>query len=568
MSGSARFAMASLALIFTCAGGSAQEAPELILYNADILTMDSDTPSASAVAIAAGRILAVGADQEILSLAGPDTSRRDLSGATIAPGFIDAHGHFSMLAQSASMANLQSPPAGGVNSIAGLAATLAEWHEAHPQAPWIMGWGYDDSLLAEQRHPTRTDLDTVSDEIPVFLIHASAHLAVCNSPCLALLGITDQTQDPEGGVIRREADGRTPNGVLEEKAMYPAFLNMPQPVESQRLAGLAAIQEVYARNGITTVQEGAASAQQISDLRKVAASGDLYLDVVAYEMVQDGSPIRSDLAPSPTYQNHFRTGGIKLVLDGSPQGKTAWFTQPYYIPPAGQSDRYSGYPIYSDEGLKAVTKSAFSQGIQIIAHANGDRAIDQYLDAMLPAIADHPEKGLRPVLIHAQTARRDQLEKIAGTGIIPSFFAAHPFFWGDWHRDSVMGPQRAAFISPLGAAAGLSIPYTIHNDSPVVPPDMVRLLWIAVNRQTRSGAVLGPEQRADPGDALRAITINAALQYGEEDMKGSVAPGKLADLVVLSSNPLSIAPEEMLSLTVIETFKEGVSIYRAQEEEG
>ena len=561
--GLAAFVIMSLAGCAATQAPAEQTEPTLVLVHADIVSMDEAYAGAEAVAVRGGRILAVGSEDDVMRAAGKGAQIRDLGGATLAPGFIDSHGHFAMMAQAAGMANLQPPPAGPVRDLAELRAALLAWEAAHPDAPWITGWGYDDSLLTEQRHPTRADLDAVSADKPVLLMHTSAHLAACNTPCLTALGITGETPDPPGGVIRREADGKTPNGVLEEAALYFIFQNMPQPVESQRLAGIAAVQALYARHGITTVQEGAAQPQQIEDMRKVAAAGDLYLDVVAYQMFPEGAVIGEDFTASRSYDGHFRVGGIKLVLDGSPQGKTAWFTRPYVIPPPGQGADYSGYGIYSDGSVTSLIETAFERDIQVIAHANGDRAIDQFLDLTLPVIAANDEKDARPVLIHAQAVRQDQLEEIAVARIIPSFFAAHPFFWGDWHRDSVMGPERAAFISPLAAAAKLSIPYTIHNDAPVVPPDMIRLLWVAENRETRTGAVLGPGQRAAPMDALKAVTLNGAYQYFEEDQKGSITPGKLADLVVLSANPLTVAPEDLLDIEVLETFKEGVSIYRA-----
>jgi predicted amidohydrolase YtcJ len=324
-----------------------------------------------------------------------------------------------------------------------------------------------------------------------------------------------------------------------------------------------AAQAVYARNGITTVQDGASSPQQIEDMRKAASEGRFYLDVVAYQHFPDGSSIGEDFAASRTYEGRFRVGGIKLVLDGSPQGKTAWLTRPYIIPPAGQDTGYSGYGTYTDGGVEKLLQEAHAGGIQVIAHVNGDRAIDQLLDLEYRVLSAYPDTDLRTVAIHAQTARDDQLVRMAEMGIIPSFFSAHPFFWGDWHRDQVLGPERAARISPLASAAALGLPYTVQNDSPIVPPDMMRLAWVSVNRETRSGQVLGPGQQASPMDALRAMTINAARQYFEEAEKGSITPGKRADLVVLSANPLTADPSAIKDIRVLETIKDGATVYEA-----
>jgi len=535
----------------------------IVLMNADVVTIDAAMPTAEAVAIREGRILAVGKTSDVLELAGPGAELRDLGGATLVPGFIDAHGHLAIMAQTAAMANLQPPPAGDTVSITGLQDALRAWHAAHPAAPWIVGFGYDDSLLAEQRHPDRHDLDAVSVDVPVMLVHTSAHFITCNTACLAAAGITGETPDPPGGVIRREADGITPDGVFEETALTLVARHAPQPGQDLRVTGLVAVQDVYARNGITTVQDGAASPQQIEDMRRAAAEGGLYLDVVAYQHFPDGSSIGEDFAVSKTYDGHFRVGGIKLILDGSPQGKTAWLTKPYIIPPAGQETGYSGYGSYTDEGAGSLMESAYARGIQVIAHVNGDRAIDQLLDIAAAAGASHPGNEARTVAIHAQTARLDQLDKMAGLGIIPSFFAVHPFFWGDWHRDSVLGPERAARISPLASARARGLDYTMHTDSPIVPPNMLHLMWVAVNRETRSGQILGEAERARPIDALRAITLNAARQYSEEAEKGSITPGKRADLTVLSANPLKVDAPAIRDITVLETLKDGETVYKA-----
>ncbi|MEQ9506704.1 MAG: amidohydrolase [Hyphomonas sp.] len=538
------------------------DAGAILFVNGDIITVDDAVPSAEAVAIRDGRILAVGSVEDVTRAAGPDALMRDLGGATLVPGFIDAHGHLAIMAQSAGMANLQPPPAGNVSTIAELQDALRAWRTAHPDAPWIVGFGYDDSLLAEQRHPDRADLDAVAADVPIMLVHTSAHFATCNTACLTAAGITAETPDPPGGAIRREADGAAPNGVFEETALMLVARHAPQPSQDTRVAGLVAVQEVYARNGITTVQDGASSPQQVEDMRRAAAEGGLYLDVVAYQHFPDGSSIGADFEVSKTYDHHFRMGGIKLILDGSPQGKTAWLTRPYIIPPAGQETGYSGYGTYTDEGAASLMEAAYARDIQVIAHVNGDRAIDQLLGLAASAEADYPETDARTVAIHAQTARLDQLDTMAALGIIPSFFAAHPFFWGDWHRDSVLGPERAASISPLASAAARGLPYTMHTDSPIVPPDMMHLLWVAVNRETRSGQVLGPAERAGQADALRAITLNAARQYSEEADKGSITAGKRADLVVLSANPLTVDPAAIGDIRILETLKDGETVFR------
>jgi len=199
----------------------------------------------------------------------------------------------------------------------------------------------------------------------------------------------------------------------------------------------------------------------------------------------------------------------------------------------------------------------------VLAHANGDAAIDMMIDGVAAAqesgeIADH-----RSVVIHGQLMRADQLDRVKDLGIVPSYYAAHPYFWGDWHRLS-FGEERAAYISPLRATIDRGIPFTIHNDSPIVPPDIMRLIWIAVNRKTRSGYVLGPDQRVTVMEALNAVTLGAAYQYFEENEKGSITPGKRADLVILGVNPLTVEPDAIKDIPVLETIARGQTVYRRE----
>jgi len=185
-----------------------------------------------------------------------------------------------------------------------------------------------------------------------------------------------------------------------------------------------------------------------------------------------------------------------------------------------------------------------------------------FLNAISRAQKIHGKGDHRPVMIHAQTVRQEQIERMAELGVIPSFFSSHTFFWGDWHRDSVLGLERASHISPLSWAHKAGVKYTIHNDTPVVPPDILPLVWSSVNRLTRTGSVLGQEHRVPVMDALKAVTINAAYQYFEEHTKGSIEAGKLADFVILSNNPLMVDPLAIGDIEVLETIKEGVTVYR------
>ena len=547
----------------------AQEA-DAIWSGGPVVTMSSDTEAtplvAEAVAVRDGRIIAVGARADVESTAGPDTERIDLAGQALLPGFLDAHGHLFYQAFVLNSADLQPPPAGDVSDIPSLIEALKAHRDAHDLGPTdvITGFGYDDSLLTEQRHPTRDDLDAAFPDNPVVLTHVSGHLATTNSAALEHLGLNADSADPPGGHIRRRAGSKEPNGVLEETAVGAARDLAPAPRPEEFAALVAQAQELYAKNGITTAQDGRSNQLVIESMKAMGNAGLIYLDVAAYPGYESLEPlgIGFDQAHfSREYTNRFRIAGVKLMLDGSPQGKTAYLTKPFEVPPPGQPSDYRGYPIQEQAVVDEQVSNLIGAGIPILAHANGDAAADQLLTAVERALRKTPNGDHRTVMIHSQIVREDQIDRLAELGMIPSFFVAHTFYWGDWHRDSVLGEQRADRISPLVSAERRGIRYTIHNDAPVVPPDMIRLLWTATNRRTRSNDILGSSQRASVEDALRAVTLDAARQFFEEDDKGSIEVGKLADFVVLSANPLEQDPADLLDINVQSTWKEGQQIW-------
>ena len=526
-----------------------------------IISMTGSNPGA--VAVRGDRIVATGSAQEITPLIGESTRVIELGEQALLPGFIDAHGHFSALARTADYVDLSPPPVGGAESIADIvrALRLAIEQSSIPAGTLVTGFGYDDSLLEERRHPTRFDLDEASTSHPIVIRHVSGHLAVGNSLALADAGISAETPDPAGGIVRRLEDG-APDGVMEETAMTL----LPDAVASltpERFAELRrqALQ-IYAGYGITTIQDSNLPLDYIEMLRQEAASEAYPVDMVAYAMA---NPLSDEVLDSieleQNYVNGFRLGGIKFTLDGSPQGRTAWLTEPYEQGPPGAADDYVAYPSYEPSEYLRRIPAIIERGLPALVHVNGDAAIDLMLEGLESIAQQAPLPDHRSVAIHAQLARPDQLDRMRELGVLPSFYAVHPFFWGDWHRLS-FGDERASFISPLRAALDRGIPITIHNDSPVVPPDIMRLVSIAVNRETRSGYVLGPDQRVDVMEALHAVTLGAAYQYFEENEKGSLEAGKRADLVILAQDPRMVESEALADIDIVETISRGVSIFR------
>ena len=529
----------------------------MILSGGPIVTMAGDQPaSVEAVLVRDGKIVATGSLADVKKAARGKVESVDLKGRTLLPGFIDAHGHIGFVGQNAAMAPLQPPPVGDVASIAQLQEVLRNY--PRPAAmPLIIGNGYDDSQLAERRHPTRQDLDAVSSTLPILVIHVSGHFASMNSAMLKMVGFGPDTPDPAGGVIRREADGKTPNGVIEETAMYPLMkILAPSSIEAN-IAPLVAGAKIYAANGITTGQDGRIMPESWPAYEEAAKRAALPIDIVALTSFERDWPEAVRARIGKGYVGNVRIGGIKLTLDGSPQGRTAWLKDPVPVPPHGQKEGYAGYPAIDLSLFNAKLADAAKNGWQVFVHVNGDAAAQ----ALIDGVRANGLSGRRTIAIHNQVVQRDQLEAMKVLDIQPSFFANHTFYWGDWHREVALGAKRADFISPQATAWALGLRPTAHNDSPVVPPDILRLVWSSVNRRTQSGDILGPMERVSPYRALQQVTINAAWQIGEDGSKGSIEPGKRADLVLLDGNPLTIDPAEIYKIKVVATVKDGKPVF-------
>lgn len=539
-------------------------ASDTVIFSDKVITMTERRGQAQALAIAIsdGTITWVGEHDAAQAHIKPATQILHFKDQAVLPGFIDAHGHIGFVGINAQLANVASPPVGPVSNIADLQNTLRAYIEARniPNGEWVIGRGYDDSLLQEQRHPTRDELDAVSDTHPVLLMHVSGHLATANSRALARAGISAETQDPPGGHIRRRPDSREPNGVLEETAAAALRRFMMEPVKDPLLAFRDGLKQ-YASYGLTTAQDGASNADSIQMMRAADDAGHVFMDIVAYPFGMQDEGAMLNQFKYGAYQGRVKVAGVKLMLDGSPQGKTAYMTQPYLHPPHGQGQDYRGYPTIPQLRVDELVAHYLGARVPVIAHANGDAAADMLIRAVRAARPTHDH---RTVMIHAQTVREDQLTAMKTQAIVPSFFAAHAFYWGDWHRDSVFGEARATRISPTASTVARGMWFTVHNDAPVVPPDTIRLLWATTNRLTRSSRTLGENQRISTYDALRAMTLNAAYQHFEEQHKGSIEVGKQADLVVLSADPLAMPTSDLLSLKVQATFSRGQQIYVAE----
>jgi predicted amidohydrolase YtcJ len=538
---------------------------DLIYHNGTIITVNDDSPKAEAVAVKDGKILAVGSKDVVLMTKGTSTKLIDLEGRTMLPGFVDAHGHVMGGGLQALSANLLAPPDGDVKDIATLQQTLRDWiadnRQAVDKVKLVVGFGYDNAQLAELRHPLREELDSVSTELPIVLVHQSGHIISVNSKALEIGGITESTDDPEGGVIRRKKGGTIPDGVLEETAAFPLLVKLlgrvgPEGATTFIRAGT----ELWARFGYTTAQDGRSMPGMIKAMKAVAASGDLKIDVVSYpDVLVARREIKEEV--SSVYRNRFRVAGAKLTIDGSPQGFTAWRDRPYYDPVGNYPAGYVGYPAATAKQVAEAIDWAYSNNIQILTHSNGEAASDQLIAFIKKSNSMHGAGDRRPVLIHGQFLREDQVDSFNHLGVLPSLFPMHTFYWGDWHRDHTVGPKLADNISPTGWCVKRGMKFTTHHDAPVAFPDSMRVLDATVTRRSRSGDIIGPTQRVDVMTAIKAMTIWPAWQHFEEKTKGSIEVGKLADFVILDKDPTQIDPETIDKIRVTETIKEGVSVF-------
>ena len=539
------------------------EAPEhQVFINGQILTMNAENQVVDAMSVRGARIDRVGSTEDILAEVTRETIVTDLRGRTLMPGFVDAHGHFPGSGQVVFSTDLNSPPIGSIENMAQLLARLKSAHEARPN-DWLTGFGYDDTLLAEGRHPTREDLDQVSTTRPIAVGHVSGHLYAVNSAALAEMGIDESTPDPEGGVIQRDPnspDGRRPNGVLEETAARQALLKALDIGLTDGIRMTTHAAREYLQAGVTTASAGGMPLGLAKLLGPLSELNVFPQRVALFPLLEEveAEVLSGEWRPEVLASGRLSLPRVKIIADGSIQGYTGYLSEPYYQPYKGDVF-YRGYPSVSREDLFRQVAGLHRQKVQYAIHVNGDASVDDALDAIEAAQQSQPWPEVRPLFIHAQMSRHDQIQRMADLGITPSFFSSHTYYWGDRHAGIFMGPERAANMSPARWALDAGVRYSSHADTPVTPMLPLQVVWSQVNRITTGGEVLGEHQRVSPVEALRAVTIDAAWQVFLDKDIGSLESGKLADMVVLSGSPLE--PSDIRELVVEQTFIGGAEVY-------
>lgn len=528
---------------------------EALYFNGDILTME-DELYAEAVLVKGGKIAKVGLKEDLIKLCSKYTKMVNLDGNTLMSSFIDSHSHFTGYANSLLQISLEE--ATNFNDITKIIKEYIKNNDVGPDV-WITAKGYDHNSLEEKIHPSKEVLDNASIDNPIVIQHKSGHMGVFNSKGLEKIGITKETKNPSGGVIRKVTETGEPDGYLEENAFISYIKKITMVSIDEFVKAIIKAQDKYASYGITTMQEGFIIKPLVNILKLIKEANLLKSDLVGYVDINDSENIMEQFESCiKKYENHFKIGGYKIFLDGSPQGRTAWMLEPY----KNGEDGYKGYPIYKDEEVEEKIEVAINDNMQILAHCNGDAAVNQYISQYEIAKKKCNKKNeIRPVVVHAQLLRNDQLDRVKSLNMIPSFFIAHVYHWGNVHINN-FGKERADSISLANSALKKDIRFTFHQDAPVIEPNMLETVWCAVNRTTKNGVTLGEEEKISPLEALKAITINAAFQYFEEDLKGSIKENKLADLVILDSNPLKVNKDDIRNVKVLETIKEGRTVFK------
>ncbi len=529
-----------------------------IYVNGVVHTMDRADSTVEGFAVWGGRFCAVGSTKELMRLVGPGTEIHNLEGRTVLPGFIETHSHLSLHAITLLQANCRTPPN---TTIENVKRRLRESASSKEPGQWIRGWGFDDTLIEEKRHLTRWDLDEAVPDHPAFVLHASGHLAYANSMALSMSGIGPATPQPKGGHIQMDSRGEPTGLLVEEPAQRLVLDHIPPYPVSDIMESMARSMGEFHRAGITSIHDAAIGYFRqhnpiLEAYRNMAASGRLHIRVYL-TIVEDVYRNLLQLGLGTGFGSEFlKLGAVKLFQDGSIQARTAALSEPYL-----NSGKHRGDLILSQDTLDDLVMHYHQRGIQVAVHANGDQAIESALDAMERAQRAYPGRTLRHMIIHCQLAGKNHIRRMKESGIIPSYFVNHVYYWGDRHVSLFLGHERAKRIDPLASTVAAGLPFTLHSDLPVTPVDPLFSIYCAVNRFTRDGQVLGPEERIDPVEGVKAYTAYAATCSFEEHQKGSIEARKLADFVVLSGSPFRVQREKIKDIQVLKTVLGGRTVF-------
>ena len=555
-------ATALCGFMFTAALG---QMADTIYHGGSILTMAGKDPTyVEALAVKDGKIVFAGARDAALKMKGDSTKVVDLSGKILLPGFLDGHSHYINSLLVANQCKLYAPPSGVGKDVPSIIGELKRYAAERkiPRGEMIMGYGYDDTVMPDGRLLNRDDLDEAFPDNPVRIEHVSMHGAVMNSLALKYYEISTETETPPGGVIVRKPGTNEPWGLIMETAFIPVMEKSEPMTAQQELDWTRAGQMLYAATGVTTAHEGATHFPQFQTIKRASDAGANIIDIVAHPFILDVDKVLAEhpLEKWTKYENRFKVGAVKITLDGSPQGRTAFFTTPYLTGGPGGEENWKGEPTFPQDLANRMVKKVYDMNVPLILHCNGDASIDAFLTAYEFARAGDYSRPWNVTTIHTQFMRQDHIPRFVEYKVRPSFYTLHTFYFADAHIAN-RGKEQAMYISPMRDAIDAGLRPTNHTDFVVAPLDQMMMLYSAVNRISRGGAEIGLDQRVTPYEGLKCMTEWASEQYDEQASKGTLEVGKLADLVILDKDPLKVDPMIIKDIKVVETIKEGRTIY-------
>jgi predicted amidohydrolase YtcJ len=574
---SARLRRAGLILapaaLLSAALARAQPPPELILFHGRIITVDSHDSIAQGVAIRDGRIIAIGTDRDVLRLAGAATRRIDLRGRTATPGLIDSHAHIA----DAGVEQLYHVHLSDAASVAEVIRRVQAGIAGLKPGEWLQGDGWDEGKLAERRYVLAADLDRISAQNPVWLMHTTGHYGVANSQALRLANISAASQDPPAGTIDRDASGK-PTGVLKESAMDPVLGLIPPPTAQQQRAGILKSIDDLHREGITAVKDPSIG-QPVWDAYQELLSENKLLEHVCV-LWYAGSTLASARAalasiearpkpPQSLGDGRLLSCGAKIFMDGSGGARTAWVTQEWHKNSTEIDHGNFGYPSTDPEVYRQMVRLFHQAGVHVGTHAVGDRAIDWVVDTYAQVLHETPTFGLRHSIIHANIPSDHAIETMAA--LEKRYDAGYPeaqapFMWwiGDTYAGN-FGPERSLRLVPLNTFARNGIRWGGGSDYSVTPLAARYGLWASVTRETAKGTYgshpFGTAESVDIRTALRSYTTWGARQLFLEDRIGSLEIGKEADIAVWDRDMYALPAEGLRNLKCTMTLLHGELVF-------
>ena len=527
---------------------------DLVIVNANVVTVDLANPRAEAFAVANGKFVAVGSSSEMEPFIGENTKLIDLEGKTVTPGFIDAHAHPRPLHPVLSRLGIVDLSPENVPTMDDLVSALREKALVTPKGHWVLGRGYQDTKLG--RHPTRRDLDQATTEHPILIRHSSGHVSAVNSMALDLAQVTADTPDPPGGGFDRDDDG-VPNGVCRESPavniIREAGPPLPTPTREEALEGMQARLRGYLSKGITGVGDAGIQPSKMRVYQDLVESGPT---VRIYAMFREQAlPVLKELRLRTGFGNErLRIGAIKIFHGNSLSGRTCWLYEPY----AGRPDYFGIPPARSQEELDELIFEIHAAGFQAAVHSNGDREIDMVLDAIEKALEKLPKPNHRHRIEHASVVNPSILKRTKELGVV---LAPHSYVYEHGDKMEEYGEARWGMMHANRSALELGIPVAGNSDHPVSAADPMLRIQSLVTRTSAEGKVYGAEQRLTVEQAIQVFTLGSAYASFEENIKGSITVGKLADFVVLSRDPARVSPQTIKDIEVESTFIGGERVY-------